>query len=443
MPPQAMSSRRILIVGLSSHWGGGLAQALERERGVQALVGVDTEDPRHEHQRTEFVRVDTDEALLRRIIGAAAIDTVVDTRLISDPLAASNQRAHDVNVTGTRNLLAACAAEGSPVRKVVFKSSAQYYGCEPDDPGFFNEEMEPSHPPRTSIERDIVEAESALGEFAGANPSMTVTTLRCAEVIGGEPRGAHMALLSLPVVPAILGFDPRWQFIHEDDVIGALAHAASHDLPGAYNVAADGVLALSEVASLLGKPLLPVLPPWGTVFAADQLRRLGLRIPVEMLRQLRFGRGLDNRRLKASGYAYRYTTREAVLKLRAHQRLRPLLRSGGESYRYEREVEDFLRWSPSVHSSQRPHEPAPVSPRRPPRADGGPASANGPVPGPYDELSEGELIEIMSSLEIDALERLHAYEQAHGRRKGVLAALNQNLVRRGGEGYSRGQRSRD
>ena len=39
---------------------------------------------------------------------------------------------------------------------------------------------------------------------------------------------------------------------------------------------ADGVLALSEIASLLGKPLLPVLPPWGTVFAAAQLRRLGL-----------------------------------------------------------------------------------------------------------------------------------------------------------------------
>jgi UDP-glucose 4-epimerase len=426
-----MSSRRILIVGLSSHWGGGLAQALEREPGVQALVGIDTEDPRREHQRTEFVRVDTDQALLRRIIGAAAIDTVIDTRLISDPLAASIQRAHEVNVTGTRNLLDACGAEGSPVRKVVFKSSAQCYGCEVDDPGFFSEEMERSHPPRTSIERDIVEAESALAEFAGANPDTTVTTLRCTEVIGGEPRGAHTALLSLPVVPSILGFDPRWQFIHEDDVIGALAHAARHDLPGSYNVAADGVLALSEIASLLGKPLIPVLPPWGTVFAAAQLRRLGLRIPVEMLRQLRFGRGLDNRRLKASGYVYRYTTREAVLKLRTQQRLRPLLRSGGESYRYEREVEDFLRWSPSVHSSEGRHEGAPAPADLPPRADRRTAAANGPGPGPYDEFSEGELIEIISSLETDALERLRAYEQAHGRRRGVLAALDQNLARRG------------
>ena len=105
---------------------------------------------------------------------------------------------------------------------------------------------------------------------------------------------------------------------------------------------------VGAITARLGKPLLPVLPPWGTVFAAAQLRRLGLRIPVELLRELRFGRGLDNRRLKATGYVFRYTSREAVLKLRAHQRLRPLLRSGDEPYRYDRDVEAFLRWSPTV-----------------------------------------------------------------------------------------------
>jgi len=98
--------------------------------------------------------------------------------------------------------------------------------------------------------------------------------------------------------------------------------------------------------------MLPVLPPWGTGFAASQLQRLGLPVPVELLQQLRFGRGLDNRRLKASGYAYSYTTREAVLKLRAHQRLRPLLRSGAESYRYEREVEEFLYTHPKIADVQ-------------------------------------------------------------------------------------------
>jgi UDP-glucose 4-epimerase len=418
-----MSSKRILITGISSDTGGRLAQVLERAAEVEVLVGVDTKDPRHEFERCEFVRVDTEEALLRRIVTAAAIDTVIDTRLIADPLAAPRgERAHDVNVVGTMNILAACA--GSSVSRLVFKSSDRYYGCDQDDPAFFAEDMERAHPPRTELERDIVEAERALSEFASANRDIAVATLRCAEVIGAELRGSHLNLLGLPAIPSILGFDPRWQFVHHDDVIGALSHAARHELQGVYNVAADGVLALSEIASLLGRPLLPVLPPWGTVFAGAQLRRIGLPVPVELLRELRFGRGLDNRRLKSSGYDYRYTTREAVLKLRAQQRLRPLLRSGGESYRYEREVEEFLRWSPSVRSAGRADaDRAAVS------AASAPAGGNGPHS--FDGLSESELIELISSLEADALRRLRTYEKSHARRERVLDALDENLARRG------------
>ena len=92
---------RILITGVSSRWGGALAQTLERDPAVEAIIGIDTEDPRHELQRTEFVRVDAQPALIRRILAAAAIDTVVDTRLITDPLAGPLARAHEVNVEAT------------------------------------------------------------------------------------------------------------------------------------------------------------------------------------------------------------------------------------------------------------------------------------------------------------------------------------------------------
>jgi hypothetical protein len=148
----------------------------------------------------------------------------------------------------------------------------------------------------------------------------------------------------------ILGFDPRYQFVHEDDVVSALEHATAEDIRGIYNVGADGVLAFSEVVGLLGKTYVPILPPWGTGAAAAALTRLGIPIPPEMLQQLRFGRGIDNRKLKATGFRYRYTTRETVLKLAEHQRLHPIVRGATEPYKYEREVEDFLRWSPHVRN---------------------------------------------------------------------------------------------
>jgi UDP-glucose 4-epimerase len=81
---------------------------------------------------------------------------------------------------------------------------------------------------------------------------------------------------------------------------------------------------------------------------AGPLRRLGLRIPDELWNQLRFGRGLDNRAYKATGFDYGYTSRETALRLGEHMRLSPVMRGVEQGYRYEREVEEFLRWSPHV-----------------------------------------------------------------------------------------------
>jgi UDP-glucose 4-epimerase len=360
---------RILVTGLSTYWGGRLAQALEGNPDVEAIIGVDSEYPTRELERTEFVRVSNQHSLIRRIVKAAEIDTVVDSRLVVDSIVTSPRLAHENNVIGTLNILAACSGQDSPVKKLIFKSSAHYYGCARDDPAFFTEEMRRVHPPATSIERDIVEAEFAVADFREKNPNLVVTIMRFCNVLGADMRTSHARLLSLPVVPMILGFDPRYQLIHADDVVGALEHAVAHDIPGIYNGAGDGVLALTEVVGLLGKRAAPVLPPYGTGLAGASLRRLGVRIPPEMATQLRYGRGLDNRKLKSTGFRYGYSTRDAVVKFGEHLRLRSVMRGVQEPYQYEKEVEDFLRWSPSVRNRTYPAEkpryfpPAPTEER--------------------------------------------------------------------------------
>jgi UDP-glucose 4-epimerase len=417
--------RRILVTGLSTYWGGRLAQALERNPGVEAIIGVDSEDPTRELERTEFVRVSNQHGLIRRIVKAAEIDTVIDSRLVVDSIVTSPRLAHENNVIGTLNILAACSGDDSPVRKLVFKSAAHYYGCARDDPAFFTEEMRRAHAPSAPIERDIVEAEGAVADFREKNPSVTVTVLRFCNVLGAEIRTSHARLFSLPVVPMILGFDPRYQFIHADDVVSALEHAVEHDLPGTYNAAADGVLALSEVIGLLGKRAAPILPPYGTGLATGSLRRLGIRIPPEMAGQLRFGRGLDNRRLKSTGFKYDYTTRDAVTRFAEHLRLQSVLRGVQEPYRYEKEVEDFLRWSPSVrnrtHPGEKPHFFPPA-----------------PQPGKqrlleaveYDMLDADEAIALIGGLEGPDLEVLRSHEQGHQRRAEVLRAIDEALSAR-------------
>jgi hypothetical protein len=281
----------------------------------------------------------------------------------------------------------------------------------------------------------------------------------------------------------ILGFDPRYQFVHEDDVVAALDHVVSEDMRGIYNVAGDGVLALTEVVGLLGKTYAPVLPPWGTSFAATALRRTGLSIPPEMLQQLRFGRGVDNRKLKATGFQYRYTTRETVDKLAEHMRLHPVLRGVQEPYRYEREVEDFLRWSPHVRNptyrkegrlspdeavelqktlasygervgagrssrraqseaairaagagevsrdaaaAEREAESAPEPPPPPPAATNGSSASV----EHYDDLEADEIVGLVDSLEGDDLSSLLDYERGNLARPPVISAIEGVLARR-------------
>jgi UDP-glucose 4-epimerase len=465
-----VDSKRILVTGLSTYWGGRLAKALEAFPEIETVIGVDNEEPTVELERTEYVKVGAQHGLLRRVVEAAEIDTVVDTRLVVDSKTTRPSLAHENNVIGTMNILAACAGPDSPVRKVVFKSSAHYYGCEQEDPAFFDETMKRPHPPRTPIERDIVEAEASLREFAERNPAVTVATLRFANVLGPDVRTSHIDLFSLPVVPMILGFDPRYQFVHEDDVVHALEHAVVRRVPGTYNVAGDGVLALSEVANLLGKPYAPVLPFWGTGLAASMLRRVGVNIPPEAINQLRFGRGLDNRRYKATGFRYGYTSREAVLKLGEHLRLHPLLRDAQEPYRYEREVEHFLRWSPHVknvrerppgygrldaeaaeseqeervraaeraaekaverakQAEQRAAEAAEEAVQRMTAEAAREVPANSPVEH-YDDLAAEEVIALLASLERDDLQTLREYERRHANRARVLSAIDSVLARR-------------
>jgi UDP-glucose 4-epimerase len=354
MPEQAREgARRVLVTGLSTYWGGRLAEALEANPAIEAIIGVDSSEPTRELHRTEFVKVGVQHSLIEKIVRAAEIDTVIDTRMIVD--SARSHRGskptsvHENNVIGTLNILAACSAADSPVERFVFKSSAHWYGCAQDDPAFFTEDMTRGHRPKTSIEQDVVEAEAAIEEFRLRRPEVSVTVLRFTNVLGAEVDTSHVRLFAMPMVPMIAGFDPRYQFVDEDDVVRALEYVTIDDVPGTYNVAADGVLALSEVISLLGKKPLPVIPPWGTGLATSALRRLGVTISAEMVNQLRFGRGLDNRRLKAAGFHYARTSREAVIHLRERLRLDSVVAGVINPYRYEPEVEEFLKHSPHVH----------------------------------------------------------------------------------------------
>jgi UDP-glucose 4-epimerase len=339
---------RALVTGLSTYWGGRLAQALEQRSDVEVVVGVDTHDPRIQLERTEFVRTDSTHSILARIVRATQVDTIVHTHLVVDSTRASTRTLHEINVIGTMNLLAAAGAPGSPVRKVVLKSSGLVYGSNFQDPYRFREEDKRTRPPKTNVERSLIEVESILRDFADDSPHVDVTLLRFANVLGDDIETPYTTALKLPVVPEILGFDPRIQFVHEDDVVGALMYATTHSVPGVFNVGANGSLPWSEVCTIVGKRRV-ALPPVLTNFAVEPLRLLRIMdMPPESLMLLRYGRHIDNDRYKRAGFHYKFTTAGTVEAFARGLRLAGTIGNKHPGYRYEREVESFFRHSPAV-----------------------------------------------------------------------------------------------
>jgi UDP-glucose 4-epimerase len=339
---------RVLVTGADTFWGGRMIQALESDPGIDVILGMGTRAPSVPFERAEFVRADQHYSILSRIVKATQVDTILHTFMITNSATVPRRTMHEINVIGTMNLLAAAGAAGSPVRHIVVKSSTLVYGSAASDPNTFTEDMPRTSPAKNAVERALIEAEGFVRDFSEDNPGTKVTVLRFANVLGNHLSTPISRNLSRLVCPAIFGFDPLLQFVEEDDVVRALVHVTMGGIPGLYNVAAEGRLPWSEVASICGTRLVPV-SPYSLLHIRPMARLFDL--PPELEDLLRYGRGVDTRRFEATGFTYNATSAGAV---RAFIRALRLRRQSGRqptSYTYEHDVEQFFRHSPSVLSS--------------------------------------------------------------------------------------------
>ncbi len=110
--------------------------------------------------------------------------------------------------------------------------------------------------------------------------------------------------------PKLLGCDPRFQLVLEDDptLFPPSCLPSTVNSSGIDIVAGDGMLPWSEIMAIANKRAI-VMPPFGIGMATDPLRRLGLvNFAPEMVELLKFGRGIDNRAFKEVGFKYQYTS---------------------------------------------------------------------------------------------------------------------------------------
>jgi UDP-glucose 4-epimerase len=326
-----MAGRRVLITGVGSHLGSVLARRLERDPEIGYVAGLDTRKPSASLERTELIDADIRNPILGKLIPQTEVDTVVHNQIVRQPGPGVSARTmHDINVIGSLQLLSACE-KTSTIRTIVIRGSAGVYGSEPHAPQFFGEEMTRLFPLRTRFQRDVGEIENYFETYSRRHPQVTCTMLRYQPGIGPSVDTQITRYLSRPVVPSYLGFDPRLQFVHEEDAVEALVAAVKRPVRGAVNVAGPGTIGLTRMIRMAGKPSLPLVPPlFGPVARAGKSLGLTESFSDDFARLLRFGRAVDTTRLlEEVGFQPRYTTVDAVQDYLAKQsgrRVMPALR---------------------------------------------------------------------------------------------------------------------
>ena len=321
--------RVVLVTGAARHLGGLMVRSLVRDPAVDRVVGVDGVPPRRPLLGAEFVRADIRNPVIGRVLNSAGVDTVVHMGVIATPQQAGGRTAmKDINVIGTMQLLAACQKSES-VSRLVVKSTSSVYGAGPRDPALFTEGMSPKHPPTSGWAKDSVEVEGYVRGFARRRPDVEVSILRLANVIGPRVETAMTAYFTLPVIPTVLGFDARLQFVHEDDSIAALHRAVTAPATGVFNIAGDGVLALSQAVRRTGRPTLSVpgalLGVVGRALAPTRL----VDFTSEQVRFLTYGRAIDTSRAQRElGFSAKRSTSAAFDEFLAGHDLGPGFVSG-------------------------------------------------------------------------------------------------------------------
>jgi UDP-glucose 4-epimerase len=279
---------KVAVTGPTGEIGKPLLAELERRDEVGAIVGMARRpfDPAEEGwKKVTYRRGD----ILDRGSLAALFDGADVAVHLAFAIFGSREETRKVNLQGTRNVFEVALKVG--VKRLVYASSVAAYGFHPDNPQPLTEEVPARGSAGFYYSRQKAELEGLLDELlpdsdveayvfrpcivAGPRATMLIEQVVDAVRVGDPVPLLRKGVEKLPLVKPILP-DPGVpiQLVHHDDVARAMAAAISGDgSPGAYNLAGEGKLTMSDIARALGWRSVPVPGP-AVSFGTAAARRL-------------------------------------------------------------------------------------------------------------------------------------------------------------------------
>jgi len=308
---------RVAVTGANADLGKLLLPLLSADPRVESVLALDVAKPRDapkvRFRRLDLTRYDSD-GDLRDALAEQPLDALYHLAL-DFSRTRSSTHAHELEVAGTMRVLAAVAQARVP--KVVVGSLTVLYGARGDHPALLAESAPLHGCPPSRFVGDKVQVEEQVAAFRERNPEAVTVVLRFAPILGPTVDNPATRLLRRRLVPTVMGRDPLWQAIHEQDASRALHLALDATRSGTFNVTGEGVLPFSAMVREAGAWPLPL--PAGLLRSAIRfLNTSGTwPVPATLLSYLQHSWVADGRRARDElGFTPRHHARDAVAALR-------------------------------------------------------------------------------------------------------------------------------
>jgi UDP-glucose 4-epimerase len=271
------------ITGSSGYVGTRMTRWLLERDPEARIIGFDVRPPRVESDRLEFHNMDVRDPKLGATLVGRGVTTLLHFAFILDPLY-DEQEMHDIDIGGTRNVLA--ALQHAKIDHLIATSSTTAYGALADNPPLLDEDDPPRATPDFVYAYDKRLMDDMLHEFARHSPAIKVCVIRPCIVLGPNVSNYIAAsLVAQPVATLLDGRNPEIQFIHEDDLVRMIGLCVEQRAAGAYNAVGEGTLTTRDAARLQGKRVvpLPYMAVYGIVWALQKTRALDFSMPPGIL----------------------------------------------------------------------------------------------------------------------------------------------------------------
>ena len=251
----------LLITGISGGLGRLVAKAALRTRPGQQpweVVGVDRAKWPSAPAGVTVHHFDMRKRRFEDVFRTHRPDAVVHLAFVRH-FRSDQAMRHEINVDGTKRVLEHCAEYG--VKNLVVVSSSYVYGSLPSNERYMTEDH-PLNASRNFPEiRDLCEVEGLVSTFLWQFPEIATCVLRPVNTLGHSVHNAIGRYMRLPVVPAIMGFNPMMQFLHEEDLAEAVLLALAKKIHGVFNVAGPGAVPLKRALKEMGRQRVSIPDP--------------------------------------------------------------------------------------------------------------------------------------------------------------------------------------